>query len=197
MARPRTGSNAVPTPVRILDAAETGFGEHPYAQARLADIARAAGVRRPSLLYHFPTKEALHVAVVDRLFADVLQRFADVVARDVARVATIDGLFSAWMSFIEDRPAFAPIVLRGVIDGHSPVQGHLKNRLVPLLEHVEGWITKVSPTPPSIPVRSAILQIGSDTLVRAAAGPLRGPLWGERDSMENVRGLFGLPVPTA
>ena len=68
MARPRTQANAVATPERILLAAEQAFADHGYGPAKLADIARVAGIRRPSLLYHFATKEVLYAAVVSRTF---------------------------------------------------------------------------------------------------------------------------------
>ncbi len=46
------------------------FGQYGYHGARLADIARAAGVTEPGLLHHFPSKEHLLMEVLaerDRL----------------------------------------------------------------------------------------------------------------------------------
>lgn len=192
MGRPRAGAHSVPTPTRILDAAEQAFGASAYAQARLADIARDAGVRRPSLLYHFASKEVLHGAVVERLFRDLLRRFGDVSASAADPADTIDALFAAWVGFVDERPAFAPIVLRGIIDGQGPVRTQLQERLVPLLDDVEGWIRAAGVSPGRLSVRAALLQIGSDTLVRASAGSLRGALWGEEDPMVGVRRMFDL-----
>lgn len=193
MGRPRSGTHAVPTPTRILDAAETAFGAHPYAQARLADIAREAGLRRSSLLYHYDSKEVLHAAVVDRLFVDLLAAFSAAVAEGGDLTATIDRLFATWLAFLEGRPAFAPLVLRGVMDGQGPVRAQLQDRLVPLLDRIEGWIVQAGVVPASVSVRAALLQIGSDTLLRASAGPLQRPLWGDRHPLETVRRLFDLP----
>ena len=67
MARPRTDTTRIATPERILAAAELAFAAHGSA-ASLSDIAARAGIRRPSLLYHFPSKEALYAAVVMRTF---------------------------------------------------------------------------------------------------------------------------------
>ncbi len=194
MGRPRSDAHAVPTPQRILDAAEAAFGASPFAEARLADIAKAAQLRRPSLLYHFPTKDDLYAAVVDRLFADVLARFAEAGARGATAPDTIDALFQAWMDFIAGRPAFAPLLLRGIVDGQGPVRERLQGQLVPLLDQVEAYIRLAGAAPRAIPVRAALLQIGTDTLVRAASGPLAASLWGEDDPMRTVRQLFDLPV---
>ena len=194
MGRPRAGTHAVPTPERILDAAEAAFGEHTYADARLADIARVAGVRRPSLLYHFESKELLHTAVVERLFADIIGRFERSMVADATPAEIIDQLFVIWVGFIADRPAFAPLVVRGIIDGQGPVREQLRDQLVPLLNVVEQWIHHAGVLPSGMSARAALLQIGSDTLLRASSGPLEEALWGTTPAIETVRRLFDLPA---
>ena len=134
MARPRTDPNAVPTIERILAAAETTFGTEGFNKARLSDIAELAGIRRPSLLYHFKTKDALHAAVVHNLFDLLRSRFGAVVRRPGGYDARMLALMQSWLDFIQERPAFAPMVLRGILDGHGPVRQRLLDELVPLLD---------------------------------------------------------------
>jgi AcrR family transcriptional regulator len=50
----------------ILDAATVLFGEVGYRAASLREIAARAGLSHPGLLHHFPTKESLLAAVLDR-----------------------------------------------------------------------------------------------------------------------------------
>ena len=195
MGRPRADANRVPTPERILSAAEHAFGAHPFADASLADIAATANVRRPSLLYHFPSKQALYVAVVDRLFKDVGVQMATAAGAGESATETIDGLFVAWIGFLRERPGFAPLVLRGIIDGQGPVRERLEQQLVPLLDHLEAFIRAADAVPERIQVRAALLQIGTDSLVRAASGSLAGPLWGDVDGLRTVRQLFDLSEP--
>ena len=194
MGRPRADAHSVPTKKRILDAAEMAFGSHPYAEARLADIAKVAELRRPSLLYHFPTKDDLHEAVVDRLFGALLMRFVQVDEQGGSPLQTIDALFQVWVDFIAERPAFAPLVLRGILDGQPAIRDRLEGQLVPLLDQIEVTIRAAGAAPHSISVRSALLQVGSTTLVRAASGSLGPALWGDEDAMLTVRRLFDLPV---
>lgn len=55
---------------QVLRAAIRFFGQYGFHGARLADIARAAGVTEPGLLHHFPSKEDLFMEVLaerDRL----------------------------------------------------------------------------------------------------------------------------------
>lgn len=53
---------------QILDAAEELFARHGFAATSTRQITSAAGVRNASINYHFATKEALGVAVVERRF---------------------------------------------------------------------------------------------------------------------------------
>ena len=73
MGRPRADAHSVPTNERILNAAERIFSENGYPGARLADIAAEADIRRPSLLYHFESKEVLYEAMVHRLFNRLME----------------------------------------------------------------------------------------------------------------------------
>ena len=50
---------------RILDAATTAFGEHGYRGASLASIGRSIQMTQQGVLYHFPTKVALLLAVLE------------------------------------------------------------------------------------------------------------------------------------
>jgi len=51
----------------ILDAALTVFARHGYRGATLDQIAQAAGLSKPNLLYYFPSKEAIHRALLEGL----------------------------------------------------------------------------------------------------------------------------------
>ena len=48
----------------ILDAALDVFSQHGFRGATLDQIARAAGLSKPNLLYYFASKEAIHVALL-------------------------------------------------------------------------------------------------------------------------------------
>lgn len=55
----------------MIEAATALFAERGYAGTSIADIAEMAGVRKPSVLYHFVDKEMLWKTVVDTLWAKV------------------------------------------------------------------------------------------------------------------------------
>src|SRR3974390_2120147 len=66
-ADPRTGSPATgATADRILDEALSAFGSRGYEAVSLDALAEALGIRKQSILYWYPSKEALLEAVIDR-----------------------------------------------------------------------------------------------------------------------------------
>ncbi|MCF6744494.1 helix-turn-helix transcriptional regulator [Blastococcus sp. KM273128] len=50
----------------ILDTAATLFARRGYTKTSVQDVAAAVGLSKAGLLHHFPSKEALHQAVLDQ-----------------------------------------------------------------------------------------------------------------------------------
>ena len=118
MARPRQNANAVPTVQRILSSAEQEFANHGYERARLADIARGAGITRPSLLYHFKSKDALYVAVLAENLTAMTGAFDAVMSSEDPYDQQLLQLIQAYVDFLESRKAFSSLILRAVSYTH-------------------------------------------------------------------------------
>lgn len=194
MGRPRADAHAVPTTERILNAAERIFSENGYAGARLADIAAEADIRRPSLLYHFESKEVLYEAMVHRLFNRLMEALAGLLDPDAEFEQQIIQIGLAFRQFAEDNTAFGRIVLRDIVDHRDPVPELLASGVVPVLDVVCAYIDhqlNAKDLEKPIPVRASVLQFCSDTLLQTSAGPLRSPLWGDEKHTEDLlRRLF-------
>jgi hypothetical protein len=101
------------------------------------------------------------------------------------------------VEFLDAEPQLARLVLRELLDGHGPGHELLVRQLVPLLDVVERFVREHggAAVRPDVPVRAAVLQVGSDALLRAAAGPLRQPLWGACDHSQTLARLLLLRDP--
>jgi TetR/AcrR family transcriptional regulator len=66
MKQGRTGDQ---TREHILETAEDVFSRKGYSAATLDEIAAVVGIRRPSLLYHFPDKFSIYRAVLARQYS--------------------------------------------------------------------------------------------------------------------------------
>ena len=182
MGRPLASAAAMATPERLLDAAEQAFAQG-YGAARLEDIAAAAGIRRPSLLYHFASKDSLYAAVVHRTFARLGAALMTAMAGRLAFAERVDAVVDTYASFLADNPAHAQILVRELVDARGPGREILLGEVVPLLDLIERFlrVEGLALLRPGLPVRAAILQVASAIILRSASGALQQPLWGPID----------------
>jgi TetR/AcrR family transcriptional regulator len=100
----------------ILDAAERVFAEVGFAAARLEDVAEDVGIRRPSIVYYFASKQELYDEVEAAIFAD-MHAFAQARAAGIEEpFARLLALLDAWLDFNVGRPNAARIILRLTAD---------------------------------------------------------------------------------
>jgi AcrR family transcriptional regulator len=191
MGRPRGKAADHATVERLLAAAEEEFGRVGFRAARLEDIAERAQIRRPSLLYHFNSKEELHAAVVKRAFVKLAEILASAMSYEGPFPERLDRLVERYLAFLEENPALVGVILRDIIDGSGPGQEILLTEVAPLLGELERFVEAAEEVPKNFPTREAVLQIATSSLMRAAAGRLREPLWGTEDHTRAlVRALF-------
>lgn len=94
----------------ILDAAEELFLASGFHAVSVDDLGAAAGITGPGLYRHFPSKDALLMAVLDRIW----ERLAPAVAQAESAAAdqALDTLLSAHLELALDRPAALELLLR-------------------------------------------------------------------------------------
>lgn len=149
--------------------------------ARLGDIAGRVGISRPSLLYHFTSKQELYEAVIRHCFVELGLFLNERMASQEGFEARFESLVAGFVAFVEGHEAFAKLVVRELLDGRGPGRTILLETAVPMLDEIEGFFRAESEgnVPRDLPLRSAILFVASDTLLRRASGDLGPRLWGE------------------
>lgn len=176
------------TPERVLEAAEREFADHGFSVAKLADIAGRAGIRRSSLLYHFKSKEELYAATVERSFSRLRDALLAAMQADGDFAGRLDMTAARYAEFLAAEPNLARLVLRELVEGQGPGAQILLEQVAPLVTIVERFIREAGAgvIRSGLPIRSAVLQLASDILLKSAAGPLRRPLWGDEDHTQTL-----------
>jgi AcrR family transcriptional regulator len=114
---------------QLLDIACTQFAERGFHRVSMDDLARAAGVTKPVIYQHFPSKRALFVAVLE----DVSGRLLTVLDAASSRAGSGPGRvvlgFAAYFRFVEsNRDAFR--ILFGASARNDPDFGRLVDRVL-------------------------------------------------------------------
>jgi AcrR family transcriptional regulator len=109
-------AEAVSTREQILVAASRLFAEHGYDGTSLNEIADVVGIRRPSLLHHFPSKEALYHEVFALAIADFVDRIEQSVAGNREGWRLLEHSLNASWEFFVANPEFVRLVRREQVD---------------------------------------------------------------------------------
>jgi AcrR family transcriptional regulator len=119
----------------ILVEARQCFAEHGFDGTSLNDIAAGVGIRKPSLLHHFPSKEAIYREVFETALTDWIVRVE--AAGDVADQPPwekMEHVLAIAFDWFAENPEFVRIMRREALDGHGPLGYDLGATLKPLFD---------------------------------------------------------------
>ena len=164
----------------ILEAALEVFAQHGFRGATIDQIADAAGMSKPNLLYYFHSKEDIHVTLMQRLLDTWLAPLREL--DDIGDPMTeLRGYIRRKLEMARDYPResrlFASEILQGAPRILPMLEGELKALVDEKAEVIRGWMRtgRIARTDP----RHLLFSIWAttqhyadfDVQVRAVLGP--------------------------
>lgn len=111
---------------RILEAAEDAFAEKGYHETLVDDIAGRTSLSKGGFYFHFPSKEDLFFAVIDRLAGRLTLRAEKAAASCDSPLAGVDAALSEVLTRLGRRRRLAKVLL---VQGYSMGSAFEKKRV--------------------------------------------------------------------
>jgi TetR/AcrR family transcriptional regulator len=127
------------TAERTLRAALDAFGTRGYGATSLDDLARELGIRKQTILYWYPSKEALLDAAIDRVADEVTVRLERAVAGAEAGFGRVEAIVKAMFRLAARHPSMLGF-LREVTRLGPPASTRLLGAIAPLIDRAAGFL---------------------------------------------------------
>lgn len=112
---------------RILEAADTLFGEIGFDATTTREIAEQSGVNKALIHYHFKSKEGLLASLLDQYYGQLAETVAKALAGETTLPERMHRLLDTYVDFLATHLNFARIVQREASGGQhmARIRGHM------------------------------------------------------------------------
>jgi AcrR family transcriptional regulator len=111
--------------LQLLDVAGTVFAEKGYHHAAMDDIAESAGVSKPVLYQHFPSKLDLYLALVDRACEEIVDLVKAAIAIPASNSERVRAAMASFFEFVEQSGKSFRFVFESDLTGDAQVQDRI------------------------------------------------------------------------
>lgn len=128
----------------ILEAALEIFSQHGFRGATIDQIAEAAEMSKPNLLYYFPSKEIIHVTLMQRLLETWLAplKELDDIGEPIEELRLyIQRKLEMARDFPRESRLFANEILQGAPRIMPMIEGELRALVDEKAQVIRGWMT--------------------------------------------------------
>jgi AcrR family transcriptional regulator len=129
---PAALGGALPTREAILDAAERLFSARGADGVAVRDLARELGLTPSSLYNHFPSKQALYDAVLERGLRPIVELMGEGVRADGLDLDQVRTTVDRLVAHLETHPHLGRLLQRALLEEDGGVQALVARWLAPL-----------------------------------------------------------------
>ena len=128
--------------VQVLDAAREAFVASGYHAAAMDDIAERAGVSKPVLYQHFPSKLDLYLALLDAGIAELHEAYAAGLRSTTDNKMRVQRAVQAYFSFIDDPQGAFRLVFESDLINEPAVRERVDNADLAVAQAIAHVITE-------------------------------------------------------
>jgi AcrR family transcriptional regulator len=105
------------TKTTILDRSIPLFAAKGYSGVSMRDIAKTVGISSAALYHHFPNKQALYLAAMERAFADKARTITETVRSEGTALQRLERFIERFTRLMAEDPDFRMLLQRELLDG--------------------------------------------------------------------------------
>jgi TetR/AcrR family transcriptional regulator len=128
------------TKALILEVARTRFADHGFAGTSLNEIAAEVGIRRQSLLYHYPSKELLYAAVLTEELSAWEHLVDEAITGKVEGWDQVELLLRAAFRYFDEHSDLVRLIRREALDGGPMLTAEVGRVLRPQFERAVAFV---------------------------------------------------------
>jgi len=121
---------------RILEAAERLFAAQGYNGTSIQEVAEAVGIRRPTLVYHFGSKDQLRIEVLTGLLSQWQEQLPKVLAASQSGPDRFRSVMESAFAFFRAVPHRARLIAREMLDRPDEMRALFARHLEPYMQLV-------------------------------------------------------------
>lgn len=120
-ARPAARLGRAARRAQLLHSARTVFVSQGYHSTSMDDIAESAGVSKPVLYQHFPSKLALYRALLEESAAEMVRRVQKAIAASDDNAIRVERAVAAYFGFVADEGQAYRLVFESDLRGEPEI----------------------------------------------------------------------------
>ena len=174
---------------RAVDVGERLFAERGLWGTSVRDLAAELEVPTASLLHHYPRKEVLYRAVLERIAGDFDRVVARAIARPGDHAARLRALVAAFAAWAQRHPSRSNLLLRELIDNQARIGAAEVLPLAPVVDRMSHFVREGARAGAFRRVDPIlfIIHLAGSIAYFVAARPTFGRIGGHRDPVAFYR----------